>query len=42
MPSAAFYAEVRSNDRQNWIRFLNECNIGKLTFSPVDEMVYYE
>ena len=38
-PSATFYAEVRSNDQHNWLRFLNECDKGKLTFSPVDEMV---
>ena len=36
----AFYAEVRSNDKQNWLRFLNSCNKGKLTFSCVDEVVY--
>ena len=42
VPSASFYSEVRSNDQQNWLRFLNACNKGKLTFSPVDEGVYYE
>ena len=42
VPSAAFYAEVRSKDQQNWLRLLNACNKGKLTFSPVHEVVYYE
>ena len=42
VPSATFYAEVRSNDQQNWLRFLNACNTGKLTFSPVNEVVCYE
>ena len=42
VPSAAFYAEVRSNDQQNWLRFLNACNKGKLTSLPVDETVYCE
>ena len=42
VPSAAFYAEVRSNDQQSWLRFLNACNKGKLMFSPVDEVVIYE
>ena len=41
VPSTSFYSEVRSNDQQNWLRFLNACNKGKLTFSPVDEVVYY-
>ena len=36
LPSAASYAEVRSNDQQSWLRFLNACNKGKLMFSPVD------
>ena len=35
--STAFYAEVRSNDHRSCLRFLNACNKGKLTFSPVDE-----
>ena len=42
VPSTSFYSEVRSNDQQNWLRFLNACNKGKLMFSPVDEVVYYE
>ena len=36
VPSAAFYAEVRCNVQQSWLRFSNACNKGKLTFSPVD------
>ena len=42
VPSTSFYSEVSSNDQQNRLRFLNACNKGKLTFSPVDEVVYYE
>ena len=42
VPSASFCAEVRSNDQQNWLRFLNACNKGKLMLSPVDEVEYYE
>ena len=38
VPSTAFYAEVRRNEQQCRLRFLNACNKGKLTFSPVDEM----
>ena len=41
-PPRLFTPRVRSNDQQNWFRFLNACNKGKLTFSPVDEVVYYE
>ena len=26
VPSVAFYAEVRNNHQQNWLRFLNACN----------------
>ena len=28
VPFTSFYSEVRSNDQQNWLRFLNACNKG--------------